>query len=1382
MKKAHLRIFGLFLVTAVCAASIAIPLAVHADNASVSIVFTPPASGWFTSSSAAGSVTATTTTDNITTVDCTDDQSGLSVGGLVGAPGLSVSATLTVSGDGVHSINCVATDEQGHTGSNTYVVRIDSTAPNIAYASRTHDTTWTNQNVTVTWDCTDDTSGPASGSVSQTVSSEGTGQSASASCADNAGNVSATDTQSGINIDKTAPTVTSATPDRAANSFGWYTAPVDYTFNGTDGLSGINTCQTVTYSSPDSATATATGTCTDNAGNTSNSYLVGLQYDATPPTAALAASGTSGDNGWYINNPVIITASGSDISTVTCTPATQTQSTDTAGTAFNTTCRNAAGLTRDAAPLTIKLDTTPPTASLAVTGGDLGSNGWYTSNVTITASGSDISAVTCTPAAQTLTTDTAGTAFNSNCRNAAGLTQAAAPLTIKRDATNPGIVLFSRTAANANDWNNTDVSLVWNCSDALSLPVNAQVSTTVSSEGESQTANGTCQDNAGNTRTDTQSNINIDKTRPNVTGSAPARGPDSGTWYNHSITITFTGTDGIGSGIDTCTASTYSGPDGAGRTVSGTCTDQAGNQSAAAPSSAFNYDATAPTGVSGAPDRIPDSNGWYNHAVNIAFTGTDPASGIGSCTNNLYAGPDNVNISVNGVCTDLAGNTSAPAVSAAFKYDATDPGILLASRSPAPNVSGWNNTNVTVTWNCSDTLSGPASASVSQIVSTEGDGLTSTGTCQDNAGNTAQNTQTNIKIDKTDPTMTGSSRDRAPDSGIWYNHSISITFAGADGISGIDFCTTTTYSGPDGAGRTVSGTCTDQAGNQSAAAPSSAFNYDATDPGISLASRSPAPNTYGWNNTNVTVNWTCTDITSGPVAPSVSQTVSSEGAGQSASGTCTDAAGNTKSTNQTGINIDKTNPSASGAPSRAPDFNGWYNHALSVAFSGADALSGIASCSAAIPYSGPDRENIMAGTGFCTDEAGNVSPTVNASLFKYDATSPTAVVSVSAPDHGEWYNQPLTVSFTWSDNLSGVGTPCTTSQDYSGPDGSSIPVNGSCTDQAGNSASASKTIKYDATAPVSVSGAPDRAPDKNGWYNHAVNVAFAGHDATSGIDTCSAVLYISPDTLGTSVNGSCTDLAGNTSATVPSSTFKYDTTRPTATGSIAPANEYGWYNADVTVTFSGTDDLSGIDTCTDPVVMSTEGKEQSAVGFCKDLAGNVSSVASVYHINIDKTPPLITFIGSAPPPDFSGWNYTPVTLAWSCSDVLSGVVFSPVTKVVTSEGENQSAEGICKDKAGNASSDIQRNISIYLSSSPPAPPTETPTATATIEPTPLPGETPIPATATSEPAQAGASATAESADDTTPSGSPTPYYLLGGILGAGLLGGLTYFLLKKFRK
>ena len=54
------------------------------------------------------------------------------------------------------------------------------------------------------------------------------------------------------------------------------------------------------------------------------------------------------------------------------------------------------------------------------------------------------------------------------------------------------------------------------------------------------------------------------------------------------------------------------------------------------------------------------------------------------------------------------------------------------------------------------------------------------------------------------------------------------------------------------------------------------------------------------------------------------------------------------------IKIDKTAPSVSGAAlARAPDSNGWFNHPVAAAFSGQDAVSGIAGCSSPT-YAGGD--------------------------------------------------------------------------------------------------------------------------------------------------------------------------------------------------------------------------------------------------------------------------------------------------------------------------------------------------------------------------------------------------------------------------------------------
>jgi hypothetical protein len=84
------------------------------------------------------------------------------------------------------------------------------------------------------------------------------------------------------------------------------------------------------------------------------------------------------------------------------------------------------------------------------------------------------------------------------------------------------------------------------------------------------------------------------------------------------------------------------------------------------------------------------------------------------------------------------------------------------------------------------------------------------------------------------------------------------------------------------------------------------------------------------------------------------------------------------------LRIDATAPSVRGGADRAPDAGGWYNHALTVTFSGTDATSGVASCSST-RYRGPDSASARVSGG-CIDRAGNVG---NGSFgFAYDATPP----------------------------------------------------------------------------------------------------------------------------------------------------------------------------------------------------------------------------------------------------------------------------------------------------------------------------------------------------------------------------------------------------------
>jgi hypothetical protein len=85
----------------------------------------------------------------------------------------------------------------------------------------------------------------------------------------------------------------------------------------------------------------------------------------------------------------------------------------------------------------------------------------------------------------------------------------------------------------------------------------------------------------------------IDRVAPSGLAVATDRPPDVGSWFNHPVGVAWTGSDG-GSGIASCTSVPYGGPDTASATLSGTCTDRAGNVSAALPFS-LSYDATPPT-------------------------------------------------------------------------------------------------------------------------------------------------------------------------------------------------------------------------------------------------------------------------------------------------------------------------------------------------------------------------------------------------------------------------------------------------------------------------------------------------------------------------------------------------------------------------------------------------------------------------------------------------------------------------------------------------------------------------------------------------------------------------------------------------------------------
>jgi hypothetical protein len=302
---------------------------------------------------------------------------------------------------------------------------------------------------------------------------------------------------------------------------------------------------------------------------------------------------------------------------------------------------------------------------------------------------------------------------------------------------------------------------------------------------------------------------------------------------------------------------------------------------------------------------------------------------------------------------------------------------------------------------------------------------------------------------------------------------------------------------------------------------------------------SPGGCSGGWYTTNVTVSFFVAPDPTITGTPGCGVfTVTSDTTGQSFQCHIDYNTGGSYNTPVITVKRDATPPNVTGgSPDRGPDANGWYNHPVGINFNGNDATSGIASCSST-SYGGPDSTG-ASFSGACTDNAGNSSSTASFGPIKYDATPPSVSLSLSrGPDAGDWYNHPVDFTVSGTDNLSGIAS-CS---------GGTIPgaSGGGCTDNAGNSASAGVSVKYDASGPSIDSITFDRPPDSNGWFNHPVQVVFHGSDGGSGIASCTATTYGGPDTTSTTINGNCSDNAGNsTGGTSPA--FKYDSTPPTLT-------------------------------------------------------------------------------------------------------------------------------------------------------------------------------------------------------------------------------------------
>src|SRR5579871_1996207 len=296
------------------------------------------------------------------------------------------------------------------------------------------------------------------------------------------------------------------------------------------------------------------------------------------------------------------------------------------------------------------------------------------------------------------------------------------------------------------------------------------------------------------------------------------------------------------------------------------------------------------------------------------------------------------------------------------------------------------------------------------------------------------------------------------------------------------------------------------------------------------ATPTPAPNAAGWNNTNVVVSFTCLGGTGGIAVCPAPILVSTEGAGQQISGTAQDAAGNTATATVT-LNIDKTPPAVTAAVAPAANSAGWNSAPVTVTFTCSDSSSGIDLCPAPVSVTSDGTQTI---SGTARDKAGNVASASVA--VKVDQSAPTITATPApAPNAAGWNNSTVVVAYTCADAVSGIATCPAQSIVVAETSGQS--VTGTAVDQAGNSATASTTVKVDKTPPVvtvtSANGATVTAAAQtiSGTVADALSgvsgVTCAGAAATvaNGTFTCTVNLAVGSN----SITVAATDAAGNSS-------------------------------------------------------------------------------------------------------------------------------------------------------------------------------------------------------------------------------------------------------------
>lgn len=192
-----------------------------------------------------------------------------------------------------------------------------------------------------------------------------------------------------IRIDKTFPTCTTSITSGTMGNNSWYKTNVTYT--GTCATTGPSGC-VGNVSATHQANTTAAGimvspgTVSTKAGLTRSCPTVTFKMDKNAPTCtSTITNGTPNSSGWYIQQTVNAQGTCKDVGSSGCVGnVTNSGGIGEYNLSVGTVWDNA-GNSTVCPVIPVKVSFYPPTCTTSITSGTLGENGWYRSDIVITA-------------------------------------------------------------------------------------------------------------------------------------------------------------------------------------------------------------------------------------------------------------------------------------------------------------------------------------------------------------------------------------------------------------------------------------------------------------------------------------------------------------------------------------------------------------------------------------------------------------------------------------------------------------------------------------------------------------------------------------------------------------------------------------------------------------------------------------------------------------------------------------------------------------------------------------------------------------------------------------------------------------------------------------